>query len=76
MAGEGENKDKAMAATLKAAGVTRHSMKCPVCHGVVTSHTRTQAERSVDPKGRRNKAFSSVDFRGALQGHMMVCSKG
>lgn len=64
MAGENANKQKMMAADLKAHGVARSSMKCPICHGVLSSHARVQ------PGENNKKNFSHFDFGGALTSHL------
>ena len=32
----GSNKDKMMAAHMKAKGIDRHTGRCPICHGLVS----------------------------------------
>lgn len=49
MAGDGDNADKAMSSRLKKEGAARSTMRCPVCHGVVSGHRIAPAQDN--PKG-------------------------
>ena len=59
-------KDKEMASNMKANGIARHGMNCPVCHAHLSGNR-------VTPKFDNPKGFSHYDFASALHIHFMRC---
>lgn len=60
MSNERKAKDKEMSSNLKAAGVARSTMRCPVTYKLIHSNTR------ITPSENNSKGNSHFDFAGAL----------